>query len=157
MPAPRLLIVGAVHIAQALAPMATIAGLEVTVGDPRPAFATQDRFDANQSIVCDWPDDYLEAHPLDSYSALACYTHEPNIDDKALTHALEKECFYVGALGGLKSHGKRLKRLKEAGFSEADLDAIRGPIGLDIGSSTPAEIAIATLAQIIQHLRLPET
>lgn len=153
LPRPKLLIVGAVHIAQALAPMAELSAFEVTVLDPRPAFATPERFGAGQTVVCDWPEDWLAANPLDEWSALACFTHEPNIDDHALTHGLQRECFYVGALGGKKSHGKRLERLSSSGLNADQLERIHGPIGMDIGSSTPAEIAVATLAQIISCLR----
>lgn len=153
LPRPKLLIVGAVHIAQALAPMAQLAAFEVTIVDPRPAFATPERFNDGQTVICDWPEDWLADNPLDQWSALACFTHEPNIDDHALAHGLERSCFYVGALGGKKSHGKRSERLAERGLSSDQLQRIHGPIGLDIGSTTPAEIAVATLAEIIASLR----
>ncbi|MEO0496891.1 MAG: XdhC family protein [Pseudomonadota bacterium] len=153
LPRPRLLIVGAVHIAQALAPMAQLSAFEVTIIDPRPAFASEERFGPGQKVVCDWPEDWLADNPLDQWSALACFTHEPNIDDRALAHGLEHGCFYVGALGGKKSHAKRIARLTEQGFNADQLGRVNGPIGLDIGSTTPAEIAVATLAQIISSLR----
>ncbi|MEO0636390.1 MAG: XdhC family protein [Pseudomonadota bacterium] len=153
LPSPKLLIVGAVHIAQALAPMAQLAEFEVTIVDPRPAFATSERFSVGQKVVCDWPEDWLPENPLDAWSALACFTHEPNIDDQAIAHALDRDCFYIGALGGKKSQSKRLERLASRGLEPNKLARISGPIGLDIGSTTPAEIAVATLAEIISALR----
>jgi xanthine dehydrogenase accessory factor len=153
LPAPRMVIIGAVHIAQALAPMAAISGFDVTIVDPRPSFATPERFAEGQKVVCEWPEDWLESNSLDEWTAVTCFTHEPNIDDHALATAMDANCFYIGALGGRKSHGKRLERLGKLGYSSEKTNQICGPIGLDIGSSTPPEIAVATLAQVISKLR----
>ena len=151
-PPPRLVVIGAVHVSQALAPMARIAGFDMTVIDPRTAFATEERF-ADVALHAEWPEDVLKNHPLDAYTALAALTHDPKIDDHPLTAALKAGCFYVGALGSRKTHAKRLERLKEGGLSEAELERIHAPIGLDIAAASPAEIAVATLAQIIEALR----
>lgn len=152
LPPPRLVIIGAVHISQGLAPMAALAGLDVTIIDPRTAFATPERFPGIR-LVPEWPQDYLAGTPLDRYTGLAAVTHDPKIDDPALIAALKAECFYVGALGSRKTHARRLERLAEAGIS-ADLAArIEAPIGLDIGASSPAEIGVAILASVIGALR----
>lgn len=151
-PPPRLVVIGAVHISQALAPMAKIAGFDMTVIDPRTAFATEERF-AEVALHAEWPQDVLKSHPLDAYTALAALTHDPKIDDYPLTAALKAGCFYVGALGSRKTHAKRVERLKESGLSDAELGRIHAPIGLDIAAASPAEIAVATLAQIIEALR----
>lgn len=153
-PAPRLVVVGAVHISQTLAPMATMAGFDVAVVDPRTAFATPERF-AGIELHGVWPQDYLEQRPLDSYTALAAVTHDPKIDDPAIRAALEAGCFYVGALGSRKTHAGRLERLAGAGLAEAALSRIAAPIGLAIGAASPAEIAVAVLAEIIAALRRP--
>ncbi len=151
-PPPRLVIIGAVHISQALVPMAEIAGFDVTVIDPRTAFATVERF-PERILKADWPQDVLKETPLDSYTALVAVTHDPKIDDFPIQTALETGCFYVGALGSRKTHGTRVDRLKAAGVSEAALSRIQAPIGLDIGAASPAEIAVAVLGAVISALR----
>jgi len=143
----RLVLVGAVHIAQALAPMAAAAGYAVTVVDPRAAFATAQRF-SGVELICDWPDEALPALRLDRRTALVVLGHDPRMDDPALTQALEAGCFYVGALGSRRTHAVRLKRLAGRG-----VERVSGPVGLDIGASNPAEIAVAILAEIIQRRR----
>lgn len=152
LPPPRLVVIGAVHISQALAPMADIAGFDVEVIDPRTAFATPERF-AGVSLQAEWPQDVLERTPLDAFTALAALTHDPKIDDFPLRAALEAGCFYVGALGSRKTHARRVERLLQAGVPQARIDSIHAPIGLDIEASTPAEIAVAVLAQVIAALR----
>lgn len=157
-PPVRLVVIGAVHISQALAPMAAALDLTVTVIDPRTAFASPERF-PGIALVPEWPDAALGAAvpALDRYCALAALTHDPKIDDPALAAALRANCFYVGALGSRKTHAARLARLAEAGLSEAATARIRAPIGLDIGAVSPPEIAVAVLAQVVQALRRPET
>lgn len=152
LPAPRLVIIGAVHISQALVPMAEIAGLDVTVIDPRTAFATEARFPAG-TLKAEWPEDVLKDIPLDAFTAVAAVTHDPKIDDYPLMEALKTGCFYVGALGSRKTHGKRLERFTGAGLEPALLDRIDAPIGLDIGAASPQEIAVAVLASVIEALR----
>lgn len=153
-PPLRLVIVGAVHIAQSLAPMASLAGYEVTVIDPRRAFATAERF-PGVTITDDWPDEALERIAPDYRTAVVTLTHDPKLDDAALAVALRSEVFYIGCLGSQKTHGARLKRLRRAGFGDEDMARIHGPIGLDLGGKLPAEIAVATLAEItqIRHAR----
>jgi xanthine dehydrogenase accessory factor len=146
-PPLRLILVGAVHIAQALAPMARIAGYEVTIVDPRRAFATDARF-PDVTLNHDWPDDAMQQLAPDRRTAVVTLTHDPKLDDPALSEALRSDCFYVGALGSTRTHAKRLERLSEAGFDDATLDRIHGPLGLPLGGRSPAEIAIATLAQM---------
>lgn len=152
LPPPRIVVIGAVHISQALAPMAALAGFAVTIIDPRTAFATPERF-AGVDLRADWPDEVFGTQPLDRYSAMVAVTHDPKIDDPGLIAALQAGCFYVGALGSRKTHAKRVERLTSLGFGSAAIDSIRAPIGLDIGAATPAEIAVAILAEIIQSLR----
>ncbi|MDE2017229.1 MAG: XdhC family protein [Hyphomicrobiales bacterium] len=152
LPPPRLLAVGAVHITQALAPMASIAGFDVVVLDPRTAFATPERF-AGVRVVAEWPDEFLAREPLDAFTAVALVTHDPKIDDPALERALRAGCFYVGALGSRKTHAKRLERMTAKGFDETTLARIRAPIGLPIGAASPAEIAVAVLAEAVGALR----
>ena len=152
LPSPRLVIIGAVHISQALVPMARIAGLDVTVIDPRTAFATEDRFPGG-SLKAEWPEDVLKDAPLDAFTAVAAVTHDPKIDDFPLIEALKSGCFYVGALGSRKTHGKRLERFAEAGLDPALFDRIDAPIGLDIGAASPEEIAVAVLGSVIQAMR----
>ncbi len=149
-PPPRLVIIGAVHVSQALAPMATATGFDVTIVDPRTAFATPERF-AGVHLVPEWPEPELLA--LDEETALATLTHDPKIDDPALMAALKADCFYIGALGSRKTHGKRVERLNAAGFDEAAIGRIKAPIGLPIGAASPAEIAVAVLAEVIAALR----
>lgn len=151
-PPPRLVIVGAVHISQALAPMARLAGFDVLIIDPRTAFATPERF-PEVDLRADWPEEALRSAPLDAYTALAALTHDPKIDDFPIRAALEAGCFYVGALGSRKTHGKRTERLAAAGVGAAELERIRAPIGLNIGAQSPAEIAVAVLGEIIAALR----
>ena len=152
LPPPRIVVIGAVHISQALCPMARIAGFDVTVIDPRTAFATPERFEGID-LVADWPEDALKERPLDRYTAVAAVTHDPKIDDFALASALRTGCFYVGALGSRKTHGKRVERLMAEGLSVSEIGRISAPIGLDIGASSPAEIAVSVLADIIGAFR----
>jgi xanthine dehydrogenase accessory factor len=147
-PPIRLIAIGAVHISQALAPMAELAGFETMVIDPRTAFATADRF-PGAHLVTEWPQDALTALGLDPATAIVLLTHEPRIDDEALVAALKADCFYIGALGSRKTHGRRLERMRAFGFSAAALERIHAPIGLDIGAKSPAEIAVAILGEII--------
>lgn len=151
-PPLRLAIVGAVHIAQALAPMARVAGYDPIIIDPRGAFGSEARF-PGERLINDWPDDALEEVGLDSRTALVLLTHDPKLDDPALHIALKSEAFYIGALGSTRTHGKRVERLTEAGFSEANIARIKGPVGLDIGAASPAEIAVSILGQMVQTLR----
>lgn len=146
-PPVRLLIVGAAHIAQALAPMAALAGYAVTVIDPRGAFATAARF-PNVDVRVEWPDDALAALIPDARTAVATLSHDPKLDDPALLAALRSPAFYVGALGSRRTHAKRLERLRAAGMSEKQLARIHAPIGLAIDALTPAEIAVSVVAQI---------
>jgi xanthine dehydrogenase accessory factor len=150
-PPLRIIVVGAVHIAQALVPMAMLAGYEAVVVDPRQAWATGARF-PDVTLMTGWPDEALEALRPDRRSAVVVLTHDPKLDDPALAVALRSPAFYVGALGSTRTHGKRLARLREAGLAEAELARIHGPIGLAIGAKSPAEIAIAVLAQMTQAL-----
>lgn len=152
-PPPRLIVVGAVHISQALYPMARSAGYDVAIIDPRTAFATPERF-PDVDLVAEWPDKVLPDIGIDRYTAVATLTHDPKIDDPALIHALKSDCFYIGALGSKKTHGKRVERLREAGLSDRQIARIHAPIGLAIGAVSPAEIAIAVLAEITAALRL---
>ncbi len=146
-PAPRLLIVGAVHITQALAPMAEILGYRVSVVDPRRAFASQERFPGAE-LSHDWPDEAMARLAPDRRSAVVTLTHDPKLDDPALIAALRSEAFYVGALGSRKTHAARLERLGRAGFTETDLARIHGPAGIDVGARSPAEIALSVLAEM---------
>ena len=155
LPATRIVVVGAVHISQALYPMCQACGFDVTIIDPRTAFATPERF-TGVNLIADWPEDVLKDAPLDAYTAMVALTHDPKIDDGALEAALEAGCFYIGALGSRKTHAKRVARLEERGASSASLSNIHAPIGLNIGAATPAEIATAILAEIIATLRTPK-
>lgn len=153
MPPVRLVAIGAVHISQALAPMAKGLDLDVTIVDPRTAFATPERF-PDVPVLAEWPDEALpKLGGLDRYTAVACLTHDPKIDDPALLAAIRAECFYIGALGSRRTHAKRVERLTEAGFGEADIARIHAPIGLDIGAVSPAEIAVSILAELVGDLR----
>ena len=151
-PHPRIVVTGAVHISQAMAPMARALELDLVIIDPRTAFATPDRFPGD-SLIADWPQNVLPGLKPDRFTAIACFTHDPKIDDPALEAALSAECFYVGALGSRKTHGKRVDRLKEKGFGDAQIARIRAPIGLDIGAVSPAEIAVSVLGEIVLALR----
>ncbi|MDQ2102631.1 XdhC family protein [Azospirillum isscasi] len=146
-PPLRLLVVGAVHIAQALAPLAALTGYAVTVIDPRGAFATESRF-PGVSLHDGWPDEALAALTIDSRTAVVTLTHDPKLDDPALLVALRSPAFYVGSLGSRRTHAKRLERLKEQGVTDAELARIHAPVGLAIGAVTPAEIALSVMAQI---------
>lgn len=152
LPPARIVVIGAVHISQALAQMAKVTGFDVLIIDPRTAFATEERF-AGIDLVADWPEDVLKTRPLDAYTALVAVTHDPKIDDFPLSQALSTGCFYVGALGSRKTHAKRVERLKALGHGETEIATISAPIGLDIGAASPAEIAVAILADIVAHLR----
>ncbi len=152
LPPPRLVAIGAVHISQALAPMARLARFDVTIIDPRTAFATPARF-PDVKLIAAWPDEILPELTLDPFTALAALTHDPKIDDGALTAALAADCFYVGALGSRKTHGKRLERLRALGVGDDALARIKAPIGVAIGARSPAEIAVSILAEIIAALR----
>jgi xanthine dehydrogenase accessory factor len=151
-PAPQLVITGAVHISQALAPIGKLLGYDVTVVDPRTAFASAERF-PDVNVIAEWPDTALPPLGVDHYTAFVALTHDPKIDDPALLHALSRDCFYIGALGSRKTHARRVARLKEQGLSDADLARIHAPIGLNIGAVSPAEIAVAIMAQITERLR----
>ncbi len=151
-PPARLVVIGAVHVSQALAEMARMVDFDVTVVDPRTAFASPERF-PNVRVVAEWPDKALAGMGLDRYTALAALTHDPKIDDPALHLALKAECFYIGALGSRKTHGKRVERLTAAGFTPEQISRIHAPIGLDIGAVSPAEIAVSVLGEVILSLR----
>lgn len=151
-PPSRLLIVGAVHLAQALAPAARLAGFDVTVIDPRAAFATPDRF-PGMTLVDAWPDEALDRLKPDARTAIVALTHDPKFDDPALIRALASPAFHIGALGSRKTHAARLDRLRAAGLDDATLARIHGPVGLDIGAVTPGEIAVSILAEIVLALR----
>jgi len=151
-PPLRLIIVGAVHIAQPLVTMAALCNYDVTVIDPRETFATQDRF-PDCAILTDWPDEVLASLQPDSRTALVTLTHDPKIDDAALADVLGSRAFYIGSLGSRRTHAKRLGRLRDRGLDEQDLLTIRAPIGTDIGAATPAEIAVAIMAEVTLTLR----
>ncbi len=152
LPPARVLIVGATHMAQSLAVFIREVGYDITVIDPRTAFAAQERF-PGVTLVTAWPQDALPKLGLDPYTAIAALSHVGHIDDEALKLAVKSECFYIGALGSRKNHAKRTERLQAAGMTAAEIARIRCPIGLDIGASTPPEIAASVLAEIIRHLR----
>ena len=151
-PKPRLFIVGAVHIAQALISLAKIADFEIILIDPRDHFATEDRF-PNCKIINEWPDTALSNFILDKATHLVTLTHDPKIDDPALIYTLKKDIGYIGSLGSKKTHNKRCERLIDIGFCQSDLSKIHGPIGLNIKAKTPAEIAISIMAEIINFRR----
>src|SRR5713226_8017165 len=153
-PPPHLVITGAVHISQALAPMAKLVGYDVVIVDPRTAFATKERF-PDVPMLAEWPDTALPRLAVDRYTAFVALTHDPKIDDPALAYALARDCFYIGALGSKKTHARRVARLEEQGVAKEALTRIRAPIGLKIGAVSPAEIAVAILGEITAELRLP--
>src|SRR5690348_13299180 len=153
-PPPRLVITGAVHISQALAPIAKLLGYDVTIVDPRTAFATDERF-PDVKVIAEWPDKALPPLGIDRFTAFVALTHDPKIDDPALLHALSRDCFYIGALGSKKTHARRVARLKEKGLTDADIARIHAPIGLPIGATSPAEIAVAIMGQITERLHAP--
>ncbi len=152
-PPTRLIAIGAVHISQALAPIATLLGYDVTIVDPRTAFASPERF-PDVKVIAEWPDQALPPLGVDRYTAFVALTHDPKIDDPALLHALERDCFYIGALGSRKTHGRRVERLKSQGAGDNQLARIHAPIGLPIGAISPPEIAVAIMAEITSRLRL---
>ncbi|MBS0518965.1 MAG: XdhC family protein [Proteobacteria bacterium] len=148
-PPARLIIVGAVHIAQSLAPMASLLDFDVTVIDPRRAFATDDRF-PGVKVMQEWADEAFEKIGLDASTAVVTLTHDPKLDDPALEAALKSDVFYIGALGSKRTHAKRKERLAEAGITDEQFARIHGPVGLNIGAKSPAEIAVSILGQIIE-------
>jgi xanthine dehydrogenase accessory factor len=150
-PAPQLVITGAVHISQALAPIGKLLGYDVTIVDPRTAFASPERF-PDVKVIAEWPDAALPRLNVDRYTAFVALTHDPKIDDPALRQALARDCFYIGALGSRKTHARRIERLKGQGVKDTDIARIHAPIGLDIGAVSPAEIAIAIMAQVTERL-----
>jgi xanthine dehydrogenase accessory factor len=152
-PSPKLVITGAVHISQALAPMGQLLGYDVTIVDPRTAFASIERF-PDVKVIAEWPDVALPPIGIDRYTAFVALTHDPKIDDPGLDLALKSDCFYIGALGSRKTHARRVERLKtERGFTDNDISRIHSPIGLDIGAVSPSEIAVAIIGEITQRLR----
>jgi len=154
-PPRRCFVIGAVHIAQPLVRMLGLADYQAVVIDPRESFATESRFPGLE-LSTEWPDEALERLKPDHRSAVVTLTHDPKLDDPALAVALRSECFYIGALGSKRTHGRRIDRLKEMGFADSDLARIHGPIGLAIGAVSPAEIAVSILAQMTQVLRRGE-
>jgi xanthine dehydrogenase accessory factor len=151
-PPVKVIVTGAVHISQAMVPVAKTLGLDMIVVDPRTAFATPERF-PDVPLIADWPDVALPPLGVDRYTAFVALTHDPKIDDPALEHALKAECFYIGALGSRKTHAGRVARLQAAGFTAEAIARIHAPIGLNIGAVSPAEIAVAILGEIIAALR----
>jgi xanthine dehydrogenase accessory factor len=151
-PPPRLIIAGAVHIAQPLSQMVKVLGWRVVVADPRSGFSSEARFPDIQ-LVHDWPDEAVRKLNPDSRTAVVTLTHDPKLDDPALHAALQSSAFFIGCLGSRKTHAARLDRLRLAGFDEESLRRIRGPVGLPINAMTPAEIAVSILGQIIETLR----
>ena len=155
-PPLRLVLIGAVHIAQFLAPMAQMAGYHVTIIDPRESFASPQRF-LNQELIVDWPEDALADLIIDNRTALVTLTHDPKMDTPSLQAVLATEAFYIGALGSTRTHAKRRTSMLELGVLPAQFDRIQGPVGLSIGSNSPAEIAVSILAEITQCLRQKAT
>jgi xanthine dehydrogenase accessory factor len=153
-PTAKLVIIGAVHISQTLAPIAQALGYDVTIVDPRTAFASAERF-ADVALIAEWPDVALPPLDIDHYTAFVALTHDPKIDDPALLHAFQRDCFYIGALGSRKTHGKRAERLRAQGAKESDIARIHAPIGMAIGAVSPSEIAVSIMAEITAQLRLP--
>lgn len=152
-PPLRMVIVGAVHIAQALVKMARITGYDPYIIDPREAFASEARF-PGETILTDWPDEAVDEIGLDTRTALVLLTHDPKLDDPALERALTSKCFYIGALGSTRTHAKRVERLGKAGYTDEQIARIHGPVGLNIGAAGPSEIAVSIMAQITSALRL---
>ncbi|MCG6883621.1 MAG: XdhC family protein [Silicimonas sp.] len=155
-PPLRLALIGAVHIAQPLVVMARLAGYDIVLCDPRDSFASGQRF-PGERFLDGWPDEALEAFGLDARTAVVTLSHDPKIDTPAIQAALASEAFYIGALGSTRTHAKRIEALKEAGLSEAQIARIDGPVGLDIGAASPAEIAVSIMAEMTERLRRPET
>ena len=154
-PSLRMVVVGAVHIAQPLARMAALSGWDVTIVDPRGSFASSDRF-PGVHLVNEWPDEALTELDLDRRTAVVTLTHDPKIDDPALQVAIRSDAFYIGSLGSRKTHAARLKRLKAAEFTDSEMARINGPVGLSLGAVSPSEIAVSILAQVIQELHRKE-
>ncbi|MCQ0988300.1 XdhC family protein [Jiella marina] len=152
LPPARIVAIGAVHISQALAPMAKIAGFDIEIIDPRTAFASPERF-PDVTLHAEWPDVVLKERPFDPYTAVCVITHDPKIDDGPLIEALKTGCFYIGALGSRKTHARRVERLQAAGIPQSAIDRIEAPIGADIGAANPGEIAVAILASVIEAFR----
>jgi len=152
LPQPHIIIIGAVHISQHLAPMARATGFDVTIIDPRTSFANEARF-ADTKLICDWPQDALDSKMIDPDTAVITLTHDPKIDDEALKIILRGKPFYIACLGSKKTHNARRARLGGYGFSDAVIDQIHGPAGVDIGAKTPAEIAVSVLAELIAAYR----
>ncbi len=152
----RMIVVGAVHIAQPLIEMARLAGYDTTLVDPRDAFASNDRF-PSVALVKDWPDQALSDLKLTPRTAVITLTHDPKLDDPAIKIALQSDIFYLGCLGSKRTHAKRVDRLMSAGFSVQQIDKIHAPVGADIGSKTPAEIAISIMAEVTERLRRPDS
>ena len=152
-PPAKMIVIGAVHISQALAPIAKLLGYDVTVVDPRTAFASPERF-PDVKLVAEWPEQALPPLGVDKYTAFVALTHDPKIDDPALLHALDRDCFYIGALGSRKTHGRRVERLKAQGAGDNQVARIHAPIGLPIGAISPPEIAVAIMGEITSRLRL---
>ena len=153
-PPLRMLVVGAVHIAQPLSQMAVLAGYDVSIVDPRREFASVDRF-PGINLIDAWPDDGVDQFAPDRRSAIVTLTHDPKLDDPALIKVLRSDAFYIGCLGSTRTHGKRLERLAVEGFGESEFVRIHGPVGLDIGAKSPAEIAVSIMGEIIEALRRP--
>jgi xanthine dehydrogenase accessory factor len=153
-PPVRLVVVGAVHVTQALAPMARLAGYRVAVIDPRRSFASEERL-AGVELIREWPGEALARMGIDRRTAVVALTHDPKLDDPALVAALRSPAFYVGALGSRKTQAARRERLRAEGIGEADLDRLDGPVGLPIGAVSPGEIAVSILAQLVSRLRQP--
>lgn len=151
-PPLRLIVVGAVHIAQPLLTIARECGYAATLIDPRAAFGSAARF-PGEVILDDWPDEALAALSPDSRTAVVTLTHDPKLDDPAIRFTLKSQAFYLGCLGSKKTHAKRLDRLAAEGFTPEDIARIHAPVGLDIGAKSPAEIAVSIMAQITQSLR----
>lgn len=154
-PAARMVIIGAVHISQALATLARMLDYDVYIIDPRTAFASAERFPGIR-VMAEWPDAALPQLNVDHYTAFVALTHDPKIDDPALIHALSRDCFYIGALGSRKTHAGRIARLKQQGLDDTALARIHAPIGLAIGAVSPTEIAVSIMAEITARLRLPQ-
>ncbi len=155
-PPLRLIVVGAVHIAQPLVQMAKMAGYDVVLCDPRDSFASAERFPV-ETFLDGWPDEALQGYGVDARTAVVALCHDPKIDQPALEVALESEAFYIGALGSKRTHAKRITALKDAGHSEKNIRRISGPVGLDIGANSPAEIAISIIAEMTERLRRPDS
>ncbi|MEM6660881.1 MAG: XdhC family protein [Pseudomonadota bacterium] len=153
-PPLRLAIVGGAHIAQPLVQMAKMTGYDVTVIDPRDAFASETRF-PDVPLLNLWPDQALEEHGLDHRTALVTLTHDPKLDDPAIRAALRSDVFYIGCLGSTRTHAKRVARLSDDGFSEAEIARLDAPVGLNIGAKSPAEIAVSIMAELTERLRRP--